>query len=590
MKRTPSIEGIISLPINAQTFIYRLSSRYFYYAVPALVAVLLAQSANITTSYILKRLVDALTESPDEIWTWVIVFVGLYAVSEACWRTSGYMGMLWITNVRALSNNVLFDWLSRHSSGYFADRFAGSLATKVSHASNGIGNILPQTLWNFLPTILRLTLSILIAGLAKPILALLLTSWCLAFLAFNAAFLKKKARLSKASAASFTKLKGQMIDIITNIRAVHQFGHLDTERNRVEYYVEDQKNKIFRSWRFTEGLIVMNNVLQVILLSAMLATSIWLHNTGTLTVGDVVMIVNLTWGILGSLLFISNSLNALMENYGQVQEGLEEILHRHDLVDTPNAPIFEPKGGKIEFRDVRFLYDEHTPVLEHFNLVIDPGQKVGLVGESGAGKSTLSKLVLRMYDIQGGEILIDGQNIAEVNQQSLRKAISFVPQSSNLFHRSLKDNIQYGDLEASFEEVQLAAQRAGAHGFIQHLPEGYETLVGERGIKLSGGQAQRVSIARAMLKNAPILILDEATSALDSESEQIVQSALLELIQNKTVIAIAHRLSTLLAMDRIIVIADGTIIEDGSHAELIKQDGQYAKLWKHQAGGFLVEA
>jgi len=590
MNSNTPIQGIISLPINALTFIYRLSSKYVYYAIPALIAVLLAQSANISIAYILKKLVDSLAEAPDEVWTWAWVFVGLYTFSEACWRTSGYMGMRWITNVRALSNNVLFDWLSRHSSGFFADRFAGSLATKVSNASNGIANILPQTLWNFLPTFLRLTLSILIAGLAKPILALLLAIWCLAFLILNAALVGKKARLSKDAAASYTKLKGQMIDIITNIRAVHQFAHLGTERKRVYRYVDDQKNKIFRSWKFSEGLIVMNNVLQVILLAAMLATSIWLKEQGTLTVGDVVMIINLTWGILGSLLFISNSLNALMENYGQVQEGLEEILHEHKLVDPPGSPTLIARGGTIEFRNVTFRYDENATVFENFNLVIPAGQKVGLVGESGAGKSTLSKLVLRMYDIQAGEILIDGQNIARVSQDSLRRAISFVPQQSNLFHRSLRDNIQYGNLDATLEDVELAAQQAGAHGFIQNLPEGYQTLVGERGIKLSGGQAQRISIARAMLKNAPILILDEATSALDSESEQIVQSALLELIQHKTVIAIAHRLSTLLAMDRIIVMADGRIIEDGSHAELIKQNGQYAKLWKHQAGGFLIGA
>ncbi len=590
MNSNTSVQGIISHSINALTFIYRLSSMYLSYAIPALIAVLLAQSANISIAYILKRLVDALAEAPDEVWTWAWVFVGLYAFSEVCWRISGYLGMRWITHVRALSNNVLFDWLSRHSSNFFADRFAGSLATKVSNASNGIANILPQTLWNFLPTFLRLILSILIAGLAKPVLALLLAIWCLAFLALNAALVGKKARLSKDAAASYTKLKGQMIDIITNIRAVHQFAHLNTERKRVFHYVDDQKNKIFRSWKFSEGLIVMNNVLQVILLAAMLATSIWLKEQGTLTVGDVVMIVNLTWGILGSLLFISNSLNALMENYGQVQEGLEEILHEHKLVDPPGSPDLVTRGGTIEFQHVTFRYDDNTTVFEDFNLVIPAGQKVGLVGESGAGKSTLSKLVLRMYDIQEGEILIDGQNIAQVSQDSLRSAISFVPQQSNLFHRSLRDNIQYGDLEATLEEVELAAQRAGAHGFIQGLPKGYQTLVGERGIKLSGGQAQRISIARAMLKNAPILILDEATSALDSESEQIVQTALLELIQHKTVIAIAHRLSTLLAMDRIIVIADGRIIEDGSHAELIKQNGQYAKLWKHQAGGFLVGA
>jgi len=585
-----SPQGLVSSPMNALQFVYRLSMRFWFFALPALIAVLLAQSANVTVSYMLKGLVDSLTQNQGNIWQWAAALVGLYAFSEGMWRTSGYMGMLWITNVRALANNALFNWLSRHSSSFFADRFAGSLATKVTNASNGLGNILPQSLWNFFPTFLRLVLSIVIAGLAQPILALLLGLWCVGFLILNAALVGKKAQLSKAAANAYTKLKGQMVDIITNIRAVHQFAHLSVEQERVSHYVDDHKNKIFRSWKFTEGLIVMNNGLQVLLLLAMMVTSIWLQQQNMITVGDVVMVINLTWGILGSLLFISNSLNALMENYGQVQEGLEEILHKHTIKDPVGARPLQAATGEIRLAALTFSYEGDRNVFEELDLHIPAGQKVGLVGESGAGKSTLTQLILRMYDLQGGHVYIDEQDIATVTQASLRSAISYVPQQSNLFHRTLRDNIRYGDLDASEEAIMLAAKRAGAHDFIMELPKGYDTLVGERGVKLSGGQAQRISIARAMLKQSPILILDEATSSLDSESEKAVQDALRELIRNKTVIAIAHRLSTLLAMDRIIVLSSGQIVEDGSHQALLQRNGIYANLWNHQVGGFLIEA
>ena len=283
-------------------------------------------------------------------------------------------------------------------------------------------------------------------------------------------------------------------------------------------------------------------------------------------------------------------MNGLMENYGEVQESLEEILKEHEITDHPQSKPLMAKGGEIVFDQVSFRYDQRKMIFDQFNLRIPAGQKVGLVGESGAGKSTLTSLLLRMHDIDGGKILIDQQDIALVSQDSLREAISYVPQDSMLFHRTLAENIAYGYQDASDEFIQLAAEGAGAHRFVQDLPDQYKTFVGERGVKLSGGQAQRISIARAMLKKAPILVLDEATSSLDSESERIVQEALMKLIKDKTVIAIAHRLSTLLAMDRIVVMDEGKIVEDGTHQQLLEKEGVYAKLWSHQVGGFLMKA
>ncbi|MEL6844241.1 MAG: ABC transporter ATP-binding protein, partial [Bacteroidota bacterium] len=395
---------------------------------------------------------------------------------------------------------------------------------------------------------------------------------------------------SKETAGSYTRLKGQMVDILTNIRVVHLFARRNAEIEHVDDHIQDFKGNIFRSWRYSEGVLLFNNALQVVLLGLMLVLTLRLLENGLLTVGEVIMMITLTWGILDALLFIGSSMNAVMESYGEVQEGLDEVLKEHELTDLPGAPQLEVKHGDIHLDGVDFGYESDKLVFQNFNLHIPAGQKVGLVGESGAGKTTLTQLLLRMYDVQSGAIYLDDQDISLYSQNSLRETISYVPQSSQLFHRSIKDNIGYGDRSAEKAEIVLAAERARAHHFVKDLSQGYDTLVGERGVKLSGGQAQRISIARAMLKDAPILILDEATSSLDSESERMVQDALENLIVGKTVIAIAHRLSTLLAMDRILVMENGAIIEDGTHHELLERNGTYARLWKHQIGGFLVGA
>lgn len=578
------------LPRQAFQFCIHISRRYGRFAIPALLAVFLGQSLGISNTYVLKELVDAINLKEEAMWTWAMIYLAVFAFSTISWRSSGYLGMHWITRARLQAARVLYDWLSQHSSHYFSDRFAGSLATKVTNASNGISHMLSKLLWDFLPTILRLVLSMVIAYLAKPILALILGGWAVLFLVLNALLVKRKAVLSKESAGSYTRLKGQMVDILTNIRVVHLFARRQAEIEHVDDHIDDFQRNIFRSWRYSEGVLLLNNALQVVLLGLMLVLTLRLLENGLLTVGEVIMVITLTWGILDALLFIGSSMNAVMESYGEVQEGLDEVLKEHELIDLPGAPRLEVKHGDIHLDGVDFGYESDKLVFQNFNLHIPAGQKVGLVGESGAGKTTLTQLLLRMYDVQSGAIYLDDQDISLYSQESLRETISYVPQASQLFHRSINDNIGYGDRSAEKAEIVLAAERARAHHFVKDLSQGYDTLVGERGVKLSGGQAQRISIARAMLKDAPILILDEATSSLDSESERMVQDALENLIVGKTVIAIAHRLSTLLAMDRILVMEDGAIIEDGTHHELLERNGTYARLWKHQIGGFLVGA
>jgi len=592
MKPTPlhSVPDRLRLPRQAFKFCLFVSRKFAIFAIPALLVVFLGQTLSISLTYVMKELVDALALKDEAMWRYAFTYVGIFALSTLCWRSSGYLGMLWHTNARSESAVVLYDYLSKHSSHYFSNRFAGSLATKVTNASNGINHMLGKVLWDFLPTILRLLLSIIIAWLAKPLLAAILGAWAIGFLILNAILVKKKAVLSKHSAEAYTRLKGQMVDILTNIRVVHQFARRPEEVERVEGFVGNFKHKVIKSWRYSEHVLVLNNGLQIILMGIMMFFALHLLQQDALSIGEVVMVIQLTWGILDSLLFIGSSMNSMMESYGEVQEALDVILHEHEVVDAKTAEPLEVAQGAIKLENVTFEYEPGRPIFKNFSLEIPAGQKVGLVGESGAGKSTLTQLLLRMYDVQEGTIYVDGKDISVHNLAGLRKSISFVPQMSHLFHRSIKDNILYGDPSSPEEEVILAAKRARAHEFIEGLSEGYDTLVGERGVKLSGGQAQRVSIARSMLKNAPILILDEATSSLDSESERQVQDALLELIENKTVIAIAHRLSTLLAMDRILVLEDGKIVEDGTHSQLLEIGGTYARLWKHQVGGFLIKA
>ncbi|MEN9389923.1 MAG: hypothetical protein RLZZ283_23, partial [Candidatus Parcubacteria bacterium] len=321
----------------------------------------------------------------------------------------------------------------------------------------------------------------------------------------------------------------------------------------------------------------------------MLFGAFFLWRDASITTGELIMILAIVSGIMGWFTFIGSSINQFAERYGEVDEGLKEVVRPHDIVDSPDAAVLSSRAGSVEFDAVTFAYNEAN-VFESFSLTIAPGTRVGLVGPSGSGKTTFVSLLLRQHDVKAGAIRIDGMDVRGVTQDSLHGAIAVVPQDPSLFHRTIRENIAYGRPDATDEEVMEAARKAEAHEFILALPEGYNTLVGERGVKLSGGQRQRVAIARALLKAAPILILDEATSSLDSESEAAIQVALKELMEKKTVIAIAHRLSTIRAMDRILVLEGGRVVEDGTHDQLVaKAGGLYARLWAHQAGGFLEE-
>jgi ATP-binding cassette subfamily B protein len=482
---------------------------------------------------------------------------------------------------------MLFRYLSLHSIPYFNNRFAGSTANKIWNASGGAQGMFETFLWGYLSTFVAFITSVALIATVSLWLTLLFTGWILALVVLNYFLSKKTAAYSEARAAVRSKISGVVVDIVTNMLAVKNYARREAEIARVEEGTETLRVASWKSWFYTESLLMFNNALMAVFAMTMIGSTYYLWSHNSITIGQFIMVLTILNGIMGWFSFIGTSMNQFAERYGEVLEGLNEIAVPHDIVDTDALETLTVPKGEIAFNGVTFAYGDNE-VFTDFALTIPAGQRVGLVGPSGSGKTTFVSILLRQHDIQKGSITIDGTDIRTVTQESLHDAVAVVPQEPSLFHRSIRDNIAYGKPDATDEEVEEAARRAEAYDFIVALPEGFNTMVGERGVKLSGGQRQRVAIARAILKAAPILILDEATSSLDSESEAKIQKALQELMKGKTVIAIAHRLSTIREMDRVIVMEGGAIVEDGTHDELVKiEGGLYARLWAHQAGGFI---
>jgi ABC-type multidrug transport system fused ATPase/permease subunit len=379
------------------------------------------------------------------------------------------------------------------------------------------------------------------------------------------------------------------VDSTSNIDAVRASGEVEYEKGHIGEYVGHQRVAHLREWWWSEWVLVTNGALLAGFILSMFAIGMRLIESSALSVGSLVMVITVVLALEQRMFFLGQHLTQAVSYYGQVGEGLKELLEPHEITDRPGAVPLVVSAARIEFCSVHFGYREQPVFAGDFCLRIAGGEKVGLVGHSGAGKSTVVALLLRQFELQGGAIRIDGQSVSDVTLESLRRSVALVPQATSLFHRTVLENIRYGRLEASDAEVMEAARMAQAHCFIEQLPDKYHTRVGERGVKLSGGQRQRISIARALLRRAPILLLDEATSALDSESEAAIQKALAGLMRDKTVIAIAHRLSTLRAMDRIVVLEEGRVVEDGRHEALLRREGVYASLWNSQVSGFIPD-
>lgn len=576
-------------PIRFGIFITTFHKRW---AALALLSVFIATGFDRSSVLVLKNLTDAITlgkDAIDAIWLWAIAYPFVLLGAHVFWRSSGFIGMRWFMNFKADSYQVLYDYLTLHSKDFFSNRFAGALTNKISNAVDGTRSVFEQTLWQFIPLLIGLVWYIGFAWYENAILGAIIAIWSVLFLGLNIWFSKKLQPRSIKSAETLSTLKGRIVDSLSNISLVHEYANVIGERKYIKKFISTHKHAGMSHWTMSEWILTINGFLIFLFVLVMIGTSIFLFQNDVVTLGTVVMVVAIVSNLYGQLLFIGQEMRDAATYYGEAREGLEEILREHLILDSENAQSVSIIKGTIAINAIDFNYHEKK-IFRNFSLHIPAGQKVGLVGRSGAGKSTLVSLLLRHFEVQNGDILVDGNNILDITLDSLRRAIAFVPQDTSLFHRSIRENIKYSNEHASDDAVKRTAKLSQASEFIESLPHGYDTLVGERGVKLSGGQRQRIAIARAFLKDAPIVILDEATSSLDSQSEHAIQESIEELMKHRTVIAIAHRLSTLKKMDRIIVIENGKIIEDGQPDDLLKkQKGVFKNLWDHQINGFIID-
>lgn len=575
-------------------YYWQETKRQGRYLLPILIVMPAAMFLNIyATAWIMSDVINRLTENPPATDQVLAVFgphLALYAgamiVGELIfWRLVLFLA--WKGEVRGMYNlrKQCFDHLSEQSMHFHNNKFGGSLVTQVSRFVGAYERLSDTAIWGIIPFISSLTFALLILGFKLPLFALTLGVLSAIFIAVAWLSFKKIRILNEREAAASSKLTGQLADSITNISAVKSFSQ---EKHEIALYakrsralqtasMDVMRSILLRDFGFGAILVILAIVMFIFLIGG----NAWLG----VPLGTLFLAVSYTSNIWGQLWQFNRILRDINRSFGDAHE-MTEILDETVVVkDKANAQNLITTAGSVEFRDVTFWHHDAKEVdktFAHLNLVVPAGQRVGLVGHSGSGKTTLTKLLLRFADVQHGAILIDDQNISDITQSSLRSTIAYVPQEPLLFHRTIRENIAYGRPDATDQEIHEAAAKANALEFIEALPEGFDTLTGERGVKLSGGQRQRIAIARAILKDAPILVLDEATSALDTESERLIQEALKHLMAGRTTIVIAHRLSTVAGLDRIIVLDNGEIIEDDTHANLIGRDGKYAKLWNRQ--------
>jgi ATP-binding cassette subfamily B protein len=491
-------------------------------------------------------------------------------------------------DVMADLEDEAFAYLIGHSYDFFTSNFAGTLTRRVNRYSRSYEQVLDSFTYSFLPTFIFAIGSIGVLWYRNIWLGLGLLAWVALFITVQILLNAWRHPLRVARVAQDSKMTGALSDAVGNHAAITLFAAEAAERASMLAIVRAWQKATMRSWNADNLINGVQQFLGIAIEVGLLGGAVFLWQKGLVTVGDFVLIQVYILGLLDQVWGFGNTLRRVYDAFADASEMVEILETPHQIQDAPGAAALALTKGEVVFEQVGFNFNSGRQVLADYSLAIEGGEKVALVGPSGAGKSTVTKLLLRLYDPNSGRILIDGQDIKEITQESLRKNISYVPQESVLFHRTLKDNIAYGKQGATMEEIIEAAKKAHCHEFIAALPQGYETYVGERGVKLSGGERQRVAIARAILKDAPILVLDEATSSLDSESEALIQDALGKLMEGKTVIAIAHRLSTIMKMDRIIVMEGGKVVLSGTHAELLAQEGNlYKKLWEIQAGGFI---
>ncbi len=552
-----------------------------------------ATALDMLVSWVLGRIVGAIVASHGQLWPAltheILLLAGLWTARNISYRGREYFERNYVPELLNTTRELLFNRLIQQSQVFLHNNFAGVLANHVRRAGDVISGLRDKIQYNIVPLAVRfLTASILLWQITPLFVAFILTFLTMGIIcAIYTA--PRWTDLSTRQAEASSRLTGYVVDSVTNLSLVqHNVGWREEQqrlhsvhRGISEAYTD---RYVYASWFWGTFDVIMT-----FFFCGFMALLAYSWQTGHVTTAQLAMTVGIVSNLFGAIAGTVNLLSAKFDDIGILQDSLRKISTPLSVYDQPAAPDLNVSGGKVEFRSVTFNYAQGRSLFDQLTLEIPAGQKVGFVGVSGAGKTTLCQLLMRAYDVNGGGIFIDGQNIAEVTQDSLHAAIAVIPQDPVLFHRTLEENIRYGRHAATEDDIRAAAKAAAVSDFIEGLPQGYETLVGERGIKLSGGQRQRIAIARAIVKNAAILVLDEATSALDSETEKSIQSAMAQAMKGRTTLVIAHRLSTLNHMDRIVVMDQGSIVEDGSFAELMERKGIFYRLWNLQAGGFLPE-
>jgi ATP-binding cassette subfamily B protein len=546
--------------------------------------------------YFLKRIVNAVQAYQGEaagIYTAVagslLLLALFWGISEIFMRIQGILQIYTFPQFRANIRGTVFDYVKSHSHEYFSSHFAGNIAKKLADLPNSSQNIMEIICFQFVTATAGAIIVLIMMWLSNPFFALILLVWLGIHFAITCFFLRRSNELWATHSASVSTLSGKIVDAFTNMLNVRLFARGRYEVAYLQQFQQEEMAKAKQAMWLVEIMRVGLGFNGLFLVFGMLFTLLYCWSHHWITVGDFTQISMQAFWLLGWIWYVSFQMTIFARETGTISDALKLVRKGHDLVDVPNAQPIIITRGEIQFDNVDFTYNKQRPVFQNLNVTIPAGQKVGLVGFSGSGKSTFVNLILRFYDLTSGQILIDGQDIAKVTQDSLRAQIAMIPQDPALFHRTLMENIRYGRLEATDAEVLRASKLAHCEEFIEKLDEGYQSLVGERGIKLSGGQRQRIAIARAILKNAPILILDEATSSLDSVTEKLIQESLQQLMHGRTTIVVAHRLSTLADMDRILVFQHGRVMEEGTKESLLKANGHFAMLWNMQSDGFLPE-
>src|SRR3989339_165316 len=561
------------------------------------ISIVLATLVSVIVPLFYKNFFDTLTlaqqigvaQAAARLVNIIVAILALNGIIWVAYRVATYVNNNFQLRVMSDLYNTCFEYLHEHSFGFFINRFVGSLVRKVGRLVRGFEDIGDSFYWNLLRMIISIVAVLVVVFFKYPIVGFVMLGWLVFYMVINYFLAIYKFKYDEAAAASDTRVTGNLADTITNQANVKVFTALPFELSFFKNLTKEQFNLRKRSWDFDALVESMQAGFMFILEFIIFYLAIKLWQQGVVTVGDFVLLQVYIIHLFDMLWNFGRIIRRIYRSLADAEEMIEILTMPHEVQDLSKASPLVVTHGEVEFKNITFTYQGGWDVVKNFSLKVNPGEKVGVVGPSGAGKTTLIALVFRFYNLTKGAIYIDGQNISEVTQESLRRQVSLVSQDPILFHRNLMDNIRYGRREATDAEVLKAAKLAHCDEFISQLPDGYNTMVGERGIKLSGGERQRVAIARAILKDAPILVLDEATSSLDSRAELLIQKALAELMKGRTTIVIAHRLSTIMKMDRIAVLRKGELHEIGSHDDLLKnKSGLYKELWQLQAGGFLV--